>query len=98
MYATLLRMAALSLSLAAMLAPASAAAQIKVAALGASTTRGTGSTAGHSYPDELGRLLGSGYQVRNHGKGGATVLRQTPASYWSSPELTAALASEPAIA
>lgn len=75
-----------------------AEAQIKVAALGASTTRGTGSTAGHSYPDELGRLLGSGYQVRNHGRGGATVLRQTPSSYWSSPELAAALASQPAIA
>src|SRR5688572_5424662 len=44
-----------------------AAAVIKVACIGASTTKGSGSTAGHHYPDELQKLLGAEYKTYNYG-------------------------------
>jgi hypothetical protein len=77
---------------AALLGPGAPAAyaQIKIAAVGASTTRGSGAPAGQSYPDQLQRLLGSGYEVRNFGKSGAGVLRKGNPTYWNSPEHRAA--------
>lgn len=72
-------------------------AQIKVAAIGASTTRGSGAPAGMSYPDQLQRLLGAGYQVRNFGRNGAGALKQGDPTYWNSPEYNAATAYAPDI-
>jgi lysophospholipase L1-like esterase len=78
--------------------PALASAKIKVAAVGASTTAGSGSTAGHSYPDELQRELGAEYEVKNFGVGGTTLLRKGDRSYWDTSEFKAALAYQPDIA
>jgi lysophospholipase L1-like esterase len=72
-----------------------AAAKTKVACVGASTTRGSGASAGHSYPDELGRLLGGEWDVGNFGLSGATVLRSGDVSYWKGPELPRADAFAP---
>jgi lysophospholipase L1-like esterase len=79
-------------------ASAGAHAKVKIAAIGASTTAGSGSSAGHSYPDELQRLLGAEYEVKNFGVGGTTLLRKGRPSYWSTPELKAALAYQPDVA
>jgi acyl-CoA thioesterase I len=79
------------------LAVAESRAQTKVAAIGASTTRGSGAPAGQSYPDQLQRLLGPTYQVRNFGRNGAGALRQGDPTYWNSPEQRAAAALAPDI-
>jgi acyl-CoA thioesterase I len=78
--------------------PLQAQAKVKVAAVGASTTAGSGSSAGHHYPDELQRLLGAEYEVRNFGVGGTTLLRKGKPSYWATDEFKAALAYQPDIA
>ncbi|HET6279347.1 MAG TPA: GDSL-type esterase/lipase family protein [Polyangia bacterium] len=71
-------------------------AVIKVACVGASTTSGAGSTAGHHFPDELGRALGANFQVNNFGASGTTMLRKGDNPYW--PHLPPALAFQPDIA
>jgi acyl-CoA thioesterase-1 len=73
-----------------------ASAATKVACVGASTTSGDGSTAGHHFPDELGRALGANFQVRNFGVSGTTMLRKGDNPYW--PHLPPALAFQPDIA
>ncbi|HVU52110.1 MAG TPA: GDSL-type esterase/lipase family protein, partial [Polyangia bacterium] len=74
---------------------AAAGAKTKIACVGASTTSGDGSTAGHHYPDELQRLEGAAAEVENFGVSGTTMLRAVAASYWSTPALGQALASAP---
>lgn len=50
-------------------------AKIKVACVGDSITAGVGAKKPHnSYPDQLGGLLGAGYEVRNFGNSGSTML------------------------
>lgn len=78
--------------------PVAAQPKIKVAAVGASTTAGSGSSDGHHYPDELQRLLGAGYEVKNFGVGGTTLLRKGKPSYWATNEFKAALAYQPDVA
>ena len=58
-----------------------AAAKIKVACVGDSITQGAGasSQATASYPAILQALLGPGFEVRNFGQGGATLLDVEPA-------------------
>jgi len=72
---------------------------VKVACLGASICAGAGlanpETA--SYPAQLGRLLGAGYQVTNYGVSGTTLLKKGDHPYWNTPQYKAALASEPDI-
>jgi len=81
------------------LAPSTAkAAAIKVACLGASTTSGDGSTAGHHFPDELRIALGAGYQVQNFGVSGTTALKSGDSPYWKFPQLNQAVAYQPDIA
>jgi lysophospholipase L1-like esterase len=84
-----------SLPLVVLVAPVRA--QIKISAIGASTTQGSGAPAGQSYPDQLQRLLGPGYQVRNFGKSGAGALRAGNPTYWNSAEQRAAAAFAPDI-
>jgi lysophospholipase L1-like esterase len=74
------------------------AAVTKVACLGASTTSGDGSTAGHHFPDELGVALGPAYQVKNFGVSGTTVLKSGDSPYWKFPQLQQAIAFQPDIA
>jgi lysophospholipase L1-like esterase len=75
-----------------------AAAKTKIACVGASTTSGDGSSAGHHYPDELQRLEGTDAEVRNFGASGTTMLRAVSASYWNTTQFTQALAYQPDIA
>ncbi len=50
-------------------------AKIKVACVGDSITAGVGTKKKHnSYPDQLGALLGEGYEVKNFGNSGSTML------------------------
>jgi acyl-CoA thioesterase I len=75
-----------------------ALAATKVACVGASTTAGSGSTDGHHYPDELQRILGDTYEVKNFGVSGTTMLKTGDKPYWDTAQYKAALAYEPDIA
>lgn len=60
------------------------AAPVTVACVGDSITEGAGlaNPATESYPAKLQRLLGAGYQVRNYGVSGRTLLKQGDFPYW----------------
>jgi len=66
---------------------------IPVACVGDSITAGYLSTGGLNYPNQLQKLLGSGYKVMNFGEGGRTMLKKGDNPYWISPGYKAALAS-----
>ena len=72
---------------------------ITVACLGASIT--AGATLPHpgtqAYPQQLQKLLGSGYHVTNYGVSSATLLRKGDLSYWSTAAYQSALRSQPDI-
>jgi len=72
---------------------------IKIACIGASITHGA--TLAHpeqdAWPQQLGRLLGSPYQVTNYGVSGTTLLRKGNFSYWNTPAYQEALQSNPDI-
>ncbi|MBR5594331.1 MAG: sialate O-acetylesterase [Bacteroidaceae bacterium] len=82
--------------------PLLAAAQekIKVACIGNSVTYGYGhkEPAKTSYPTQLQQLLGEGYEVRNFGHSGATLLSKGHRPYINLPEYKAALEFAPDIA
>lgn len=59
----------------------SAVAQIKVACIGNSITYGYGFNNRRSYPTQLDSLLGNGWEVKNFGVPGATMLRKGDAPY-----------------
>lgn len=48
-----------------------------------------------AYPEQLGKLLGEGYDVRNFGHNGVTALRESGRPFWKMPEFEAARAFEP---
>jgi lysophospholipase L1-like esterase len=77
--------------------PALGQTKTKISAIGASTTQGSGAPAGQSYPDQLQKLLGPAYEVRNFGKSGAGALRAGDPTYWNSAEQRAAAAFAPDI-
>ena len=91
----ILLLALLSLSL----APQSFA-KIKVACIGDSVTYGylLENRGRDSYPSQLAALLGEGYEVRNFGHNGATLLRKGHRPYDQLPEMRAALSYAPDIA
>ena len=72
----------------------------KVACIGNSVTYGYGhKTPGEtSYPSQLQQLLGEGYEVRNFGHSGATLLSKGHRPYINLPEYKAALEFAPDIA
>lgn len=78
---------------------APAAEKVRVACIGDSITYGLGvEDRDHDhYPAQLGRLLGPGYDVRNFGVSGATLLRRSKYPYWDVPEFEAAIAFRPDI-
>lgn len=61
---------------------------LKVACIGNSITYGSGikDQARDSYPALLGRMLGNGYEVRNFGRSGTTLLRKGNYPYWGTAE------------
>ncbi|KAB5608201.1 GDSL-type esterase/lipase family protein, partial [Bifidobacterium jacchi] len=73
--------------------------KVKVAAVGDSLTEGYKSTSGNkgadAYPAILQGILGNGYEVRNFGKTGATLMKNTSNSYWNSQEFTDSKSYEP---
>lgn len=74
--------------------------RIKVACIGNSVTYGYGHSnpAETSYPAQLGKMLGEGYEVGNFGKSGATLLNKGHRPYTQQPEYKAALEFAPDIA
>ena len=57
---------------------------IRIACVGNSITDGNAmSSKSDSYPMALGRYLGAGYDVRNCGKSGTTMLKNGDYSYWN---------------
>ncbi len=57
------------------------ASKIRIACVGNSITNGGGGTT--AYPVQLGKILGSHYDVRNYGISGATLLRKGDLPYWN---------------
>ena len=72
----------------------SSAQAVKVACIGNSVTYGylLENPAKESYPSVLQEMLGTGYQVRNFGFSGATLLRKGHKPYFRTKEFTDALA------
>ena len=73
---------------------------VKVACIGNSVTYGYGhaNPVATSYPSQLQQLLGEGYEVRNFGHSGATLLSKGHRPYIKLPEYAAALEFAPDIA
>jgi len=61
----------------------SMAQKIKVACVGNSITEGAAIEKGKKYPDVLQQLMGEGYEVRNFGLGGRTLLKKGDHPYWN---------------
>lgn len=76
-----------------LLTPLYAKPPVKVACIGNSITygTGTGNPQTESYPAQLQRLLGDGYQVENFGKPGATLLNRGHRPYMQQPEYRKAM-------
>jgi len=55
---------------------------VRVACIGDSITQGVGVAKGRSYPEQLQTLLGKGWEVRNFGVSGRTLLRKGDHPYW----------------
>ncbi len=71
------------------------AAPLKVACTGTSAMQGLGSSAGHHVPDELGKALGSDFDVGNFGAQGTTAIASIASSYAATSQMKAALAFNP---
>lgn len=72
---------------------------VRVVCIGASITEG-GTTANpvtDCYPAQLGRLLGTGYEVINYGVSSSTMLKKGDFPYWTKGRMKEALASNPDI-
>jgi alpha-L-fucosidase 2 len=76
---------------------AEASTPIKVACVGDSITFGHGiaDRENNSYPAQLGKMLGKGWEVRNFGVSGSTLLRKGDHPYIKTPRYEAALKFEP---
>jgi lysophospholipase L1-like esterase len=73
------------------------AAPIRVACVGDSITYGAAiqDRENNSYPVVLGRLLGDGYNVKNFGVNGATLLKKGDKPYWKESAFAAAQKFQP---
>ena len=79
--------------------PTRAAEKIRVACVGDSITFGAGvrQRRENNYPKVLGGLLGDGYEVRNFGVSGATLLKKGDRPYWKLGAFRAAKEFAPSI-
>src|SRR5258708_827771 len=82
-----------------LLAGDAAQPSVRVACVGDSITYGAGLSGRetNSYPAQLGRLLGAGYDTRNFGVSGATMLKHSDLPYMFRSEYTNALDFAPDI-
>ena len=73
------------------------AAPIRVACVGDSITYGAAiqDRENNSYPVVLGQLLGDGYNVKNFGVNGATLLKKGDKPYWKESAFAAAQKFQP---
>lgn len=70
---------------------------IRVACVGNSITEGPGRENINSYPLMMQKLLGNGYQVKNFGVSGSTMLKKGDLPYWEQAQFKEALAFKPEI-
>ncbi len=68
---------------------------IRVACVGDSITAGVGAAKRESYPDQLGKMLGQRWQVRNFGVSGSTLLNHGDKPYQKQKAFQAALQYQP---
>jgi acyl-CoA thioesterase-1 len=68
---------------------------IRVACVGASITKGAGAHPGMGYSDQLQRILGSKWEVKNFGVSGATMTKKGNFPYWNLPAFKAARDYQP---
>lgn len=61
-------------------------AQIKIACVGNSITQGPGRDNPDSYPLQMQAILGDGYEVKNSGVSGRTMLKKGDYPYWNEPQ------------
>lgn len=92
----MLRILLLGLLLSASHSAWSASDPIRVACIGDSITEGSGLGL-RTYPAKLGGLLGDGYEVRNYGLGGRTLLKKGDYPYWNESYYQQSRAWEPDI-
>lgn len=59
---------------------------LKVACVGNSITQGPGRENPDSYPLQMQSILGDGYEVKNFGVSGRTLLRKGDYPYWNEPQ------------
>ncbi len=80
-------------------APAAARGKTRVACVGASITFGAGIAGRETncYPARMQGLLGAGYDVRNFGVNGCTMLKHGDSPYWNADAYKEALAFNPDI-
>lgn len=71
--------------------------KVKVACIGNSITEGAAIEDSLRYPARLQKLLGDGYEVRNYGLGGRTLLKRGDYPYWQEEKYREALAWAPDI-
>ena len=87
-----------ALVLAILVGPVMAADTVRVACVGDSITAGAGiRDRKMHYPAQLGRLLGDGYEVKNFGNSGSTLLKKGDKPYWKQKQWTATLEFNPNI-
>jgi MYXO-CTERM domain-containing protein len=87
--------AAACIFLALAVSPAVSAAPVKVACTGTSAMQGLGSSTGHHVPDEMGRDLGSGFEVKNFAMDGTTAISSISSAYVNTSQMKAAVAYNP---
>ena len=68
---------------------------IRVACLGDSITHGVGAATGWAWPDQLDRMLGPAWDVRNYGHSGASIAKEEKHTIWSQKEYNDALLFHP---
>jgi lysophospholipase L1-like esterase/pimeloyl-ACP methyl ester carboxylesterase len=97
MYATALMFVALTATVFAQ-SNSAPTQPIRVSCVGDSITAGSGaSSVFQSYPSQLARMLGKGYDVENFGDSGTTLLKNGDKPYQKMTTFPAALASKPDI-
>jgi lysophospholipase L1-like esterase len=68
---------------------------VRVACVGDSITAGVGTSKGNSYPDQLSRMLGENWVVKNFGNSGSTLLNHGDKPYQKQAEFKKALEFQP---
>jgi acyl-CoA thioesterase I len=71
--------------------------KIKVACVGDSITEGAEIEHEKRYPAQLQLMVGEGYEVKNYGYGGSTMLRKGDVSYWQQEKYKEVLAWNPEV-